>query len=717
MNRLSTLLSRLVWLSLLPPLLLACGLAAYHIHSGQVAMREAAGRRLGNYSAQIDSFLEMRILALGMLADSPLADDPKHWPELYAQAQTFRASFGGHVIFADTERQMLFNTRVPFGTWLPRLPEARKGRSAEPLALETSQPAVGDIVQGPLNDEALVAIAVPGLRAGRVRHLMLITTSTSELQRRVDAIPVAPGWALSAQDGAGNLIARQAPPGFDPAHNVDTDWHFAKKSRFAPWTITVEVPRAVIHQPLLSSMAALLLAIVLTTLAGRILGRRVAHRIERQITALDHAGPDAPPVDIVEITAVRERLDANLMTLRESEARYHSLFDNSHAAMLLIDPDGGSIVAANPAAAAFYGWPQEQLLGMRIDQINVLPPANSAAEMQQAPAQQRNRFEFRHRLADGQMRDVEVFSDPVQVGGKSLLYCIVHDISGRMQTARELAESEARRQGEMSATLEAQHQGRLAALNLMDDAVAAHDRAETALSAQIRLSQLYATLSQSNLAIVHCDSEATLFPQICREAINFGGLKMAWIGLVDETGQKVMPVASFGDASDYLASAPISMDAGHPHGQGPTATAIRENQPVWCQDFLHDPRTTPWHERGARAVWMASASLPLRREGVTVGALTLYANEANFFDDAIQKLLIEMAADISFAMDGYAAIAERDRAVAKMAEQLDELRRWQQVMLGREDRIMAMKKEVNSLLAGQGQPPRYASAVDEEQTK
>lgn len=597
MNRLATLLSRLVWLSLLPLLLLACGLAAFYVHSGQLATQEAAARRLGNYAAQIDGFLETRILALSMLANSPLADDPKRWPDLYAEAQAFHASFGSHVVFADAQRQMIFNTRVPFGTALPRVPDAGKGRSGALVALETGKPAVGDIVQGPVIDQPLVGIVVPGLRAGRVRHLMVVTTTTGELQRRVDAFPLAPGWALTVQDSAGDLIARQAPAGFDPARDVDPDWHFAAKSRFARWNITVEVPRTVTRQPVLDSMAALLLAIVLTTVAGRVLGRRVARRIERQIAGLGHPGPDTPPADIVEISAVRERLDAQLTSLRDSETR---------------------------------------------------------------------------------------------------------------------------RETEMTAALEAQHQGRLAALNLVDDAVAARARADAALAGLkesqahlARLNRLYLTLSQSNQAIVHCDSEGALFPQICREAVSFGGLKMAWIGLVDATGKTVTPVASFGDAADYLADALILMAAESPRSLGPTASAIRENQPVWCQDFLHDLRTAPWHEHGARAGWMASAALPLCRKGVAVGALSLYAGEVNFFDDAIQKLLIEMAADVSFAMDSYASAIERNRAQAEMAERLDELHRWQQVMLGREGRVMAMKKEVNSLLAAHGQAPRYPNAVDE----
>ena len=257
-------------------------------------------------------------------------------------------------------------------------------------------------------------------------------------------------------------------------------------------------------------------------------------------------------------------------------------------------------------------------------------------------------------------------------------------------------------------------QGQVTGLFGISRDITERKHAELALT---RLGRLYATLSQSNQAIVRCDSEDALFPQICRDAVSFGGLKMAWIGLVDESGHHAKPFAAFGDDDNYLADIHISMDAGDPHGQGPTATAIRENRPVWCQDFLHDPRTAPWHERGARAGWMASASLPLQRRGVIDGALTLYAGEAGFFDDAIQKLLIQMAADISFAMDSYAATAERKRAEVKMAQQLDELRRWQQAMLGREGRIMEMKIEVNELLAAQGQSPRYPSVLDEGQER
>lgn len=177
-----------------------------------------------------------------------------------------------------------------------------------------------------------------------------------------------------------------------------------------------------------------------------------------------------------------------------------------------------------------------------------------------------------------------------------------------------------------------------------------------------RVTQLYSALSHCNEAIVRCANEAELFPRICRDSVQFGGMKMAWIGLLDEVSKRVKPVASFGDDDEYLTDIQISMDAADPIGQGPVGTAIRANQPAWCPDFINDPRTTAWRERGARAGWAAMASLPLHSNGVIVGTFNVYATEVNAFDEDIRKLLIEMAINISFALDGFARETARKQA-------------------------------------------------------
>ncbi len=177
-----------------------------------------------------------------------------------------------------------------------------------------------------------------------------------------------------------------------------------------------------------------------------------------------------------------------------------------------------------------------------------------------------------------------------------------------------------------------------------------------------RMTQLYAALSQCNQAILRCSSEAELFPQICLDAVTFGGMKMAWIGMIDEQSKQLGPVAFYGSGTDYLQGLQISVDAGDPTAHGPTGTAIRKNQPFWCQDFQHDPVTELWHERGARFGWGAAAALPLHRNGVVVGAFTLYSSEANAFDEAARNLLVEMAMDIDYALGNFEREIQRKQA-------------------------------------------------------
>jgi PAS domain S-box-containing protein len=141
-------------------------------------------------------------------------------------------------------------------------------------------------------------------------------------------------------------------------------------------------------------------------------------------------------IDITEKKRVEE-------AVRESEARYRSLFENSHSVMLLVDPVTGEIVDANPAAAAYYGWSRAELCRINIFAIDAAPRAKIEAEIARAHAEGRNYFMFRHRLADGSVRDVEVYSSPVELEGRVLRYSIVHDVTQRKEAEDALLRSEA----------------------------------------------------------------------------------------------------------------------------------------------------------------------------------------------------------------------------------------------------------------------------------
>ncbi len=110
-----------------------------------------------------------------------------------------------------------------------------------------------------------------------------------------------------------------------------------------------------------------------------------------------------------------------------SDIDYEDLFANHQSVMLIIHPITGAIYYANQAAADFYGYPLETLLQMNINDINMLSPDEVAAERLKALEEERNFFIFKHRLSNGDIRTVYVYSYPVVIHGETYLYSIIID--------------------------------------------------------------------------------------------------------------------------------------------------------------------------------------------------------------------------------------------------------------------------------------------------
>ena len=132
--------------------------------------------------------------------------------------------------------------------------------------------------------------------------------------------------------------------------------------------------------------------------------------------------------------------------LRDSERRYRQMFENTRAVQWLIDPDTGAIVDANMAACDYYGYTRDELRAMKVWDINVRGEELVRPEMSRAKSQEVSTFNFRHMKANGEIRDVEVHSGPVDAGGRKLLYSIIHDVTDRRraETARQQSEEKYR---------------------------------------------------------------------------------------------------------------------------------------------------------------------------------------------------------------------------------------------------------------------------------
>jgi PAS domain S-box-containing protein len=99
---------------------------------------------------------------------------------------------------------------------------------------------------------------------------------------------------------------------------------------------------------------------------------------------------------------------------------------------------------ANHAATKFYGWTKEELKSMKISNINTLSYEQLKTEMARVVDKTRIHFEFRHRCKDGRIIDVETFSSKIDIGGKTYLHSIIHDVSEKKQLMLDLVAAKER---------------------------------------------------------------------------------------------------------------------------------------------------------------------------------------------------------------------------------------------------------------------------------
>jgi PAS domain S-box-containing protein len=181
-----------------------------------------------------------------------------------------------------------------------------------------------------------------------------------------------------------------------------------------------------------------------------------------------------------------------------------------------------------------------------------------------------------------------------------------------------------------------------------------------------RLNKTLNTVSACRQAIAHSKSEQDLLDSICEIAVNSGGYRLVWIGIArDDEGKSVQPMAQCGTGKGYIEEGMVSW-ADEPRGRGPTGTAIRTCKPVLCRDTRNDELFEPWRERAEKFGFRSSLVVPLAREEVAFGSVSIYAATPDAFgeDEVIQ--FSQLATDVSFGIEMLRARAERERAEAAL---------------------------------------------------
>ncbi len=239
----------------------------------------------------------------------------------------------------------------------------------------------------------------------------------------------------------------------------------------------------------------------------------------------------------------------------------------------------GRIVDVNRRACESLGYTREELLGSDVREVEREVDAQSAqAFWERAALGERLTLFGRFRKKDGTEFPVEIHVARNDGDGNSVIVQLAHDISRRKKAEARLG----------------------------------------------RLKSLYRALSEVNQSILRMEEESTLFPMICRVAVELGGLEMAWVGM--QKGRDIVPVARHGEA--------------FPVDSAIARTSIRECRIVIENDF-------------EAAGWGSCAAFPiLRGEGV-FAVLVVHHRQKDVFDSEIVSLLEEMALDVSFALGNF----------------------------------------------------------------
>ncbi|HEX7553919.1 MAG TPA: GAF domain-containing protein, partial [Geothrix sp.] len=301
--------------------------------------------------------------------------------------------------------------------------------------------------------------------------------------------------------------------------------------------------------------------------------------------------------------------------------RFLTLMNEANDIILVLDGEG-RIREANARAVELYGYALEELQGMDVVELRA-PDCREgvAGVLALLKVMGSSRFETVHCRKDGGTFPVEVSTRALKLDGELRVISFVRDITERRAQERELQ----------------------------------------------RMTRLYAALSQVNQAIVKSTTRQELLDKVCEVLVEFGSFSVAWIGWNDPQSHLVTVIARYGDTTGYLDR--IRVESGDSSlAQGPTGTAIREGCPCVVNDFQATPGTEAWRAAAAEAGFQASASFPIHLGGAVVGALTVHANETDFFGAHEAELLVEAAGDISFGMDHLAGETRRSESEAALVE-------------------------------------------------
>lgn len=314
--------------------------------------------------------------------------------------------------------------------------------------------------------------------------------------------------------------------------------------------------------------------------------------------------------------------------LKTSEEKTRLIMNSALDAIISID-EAGLITFWNPQAEQTFGWSAEEITGKSLTDTIIPPQYREMHQKGMELYRQTGKGPVLNKIIEisavnrsGAEFPIELTIIPVRYNGSVSFTAFIRDISLRKKAEEKI----------------------------------------------LKANRLYFFISQVNQMIVRTTNQETLFKEACRIAVELGKFSLAWIGLVDEATESVVPVVYAGEENKYLSEIkPISIKD-IPEGHGPTGQAIRNGQYYICNDIEADPAMDPWKDAALSRGYRSSMSLPIIKSGKVVGAFSFYAPVKNFFDDSEIALLEEATGDVAFALEVFEKEEMRRKAEQGIVE-------------------------------------------------
>jgi len=166
-----------------------------------------------------------------------------------------------------------------------------------------------------------------------------------------------------------------------------------------------------------------------------------------------------------------------------------------------------------------------------------------------------------------------------------------------------------------------------------------------------RLMNLRRSRGEISQIILHTKTETQLLSEVCRIAVEYGGMRLAWIGKADKSTKRIEPLAQHGSGQGYLQDVAISSDADLAEGRGPTGRVFRGGGYAIVNDFATDASVAPWCEPAKKHGFRSSGCFAINRSGKVYATLSVYSSQSDSFDGETITLLQGVAKDVGLALD------------------------------------------------------------------